>query len=487
MLNAYNEIFTWRLFFMNNPQSFAMRAVARPLALTAMIIGACVAMAFGAAPAALAQPSASTAAKSAQPSEPKTDPKAESQAEPKTNAKGNSKTNAKADPKAPSASTAKPAAPTPTEVSATTPPSLLPIQVGELSSVPAPTIAAKAWITLDVTSGQVISSANADQKVEPASLTKIMTAYLAFVALKEQRLALDQPANVSQVAWKTRGSRMFIEPRKPVTIDELIKGVIIQSGNDASVALAEAISGTESAFVTLMNEEAQRMGMTNTTFMNSNGLPDPQHLTTVRDLATLSRHMITDHPEYFPYYSMREFTYNKIKQPNRNRLLWADPSVDGMKTGHTEGAGYCLVATAKRGDRRVITVLIGSDSMATRAEESLKLLNWSFQNFETIKIFDKSQAAVESRVWQGKTENTKLGVAEPLWITVPRGKAGDVKPVAKRPDPLFAPLVQGQKVGTLSLMLDDKLLRTEPLQVIDAVERAGVVGRWTDAIRLWFR
>ena len=333
----------------------------------------------------------------------------------------------------------------------------------------------------------MISSANADQKVEPASLTKIMTAYLAFVALKEQRLTLDQPANVSQVAWKTRGSRMFIEPRKPVTIDELIKGVIIQSGNDASVALAEAISGTESAFVTLMNEEAQRMGMTNTTFMNSNGLPDPQHLTTVRDLATLSRHMITDHPEYFPYYSMREFTYNKIKQPNRNRLLWADPSVDGMKTGHTEGAGYCLVATAKRGDRRVITVLIGSDSMATRAEESLKLLNWSFQNFETIKIFDKSQAAVESRVWQGKTENTKLGVAEPLWITVPRGKAGDVKPVAKRPDPLFAPLVQGQKVGTLSLMLDDKLLRTEPLQVIDAVDRAGVVGRWTDTIRLWFR
>ena len=301
MLNAYNEIFTWRLFFMNNPQSFAMRAVARPLALTAMIIGACVAMAFGAAPAALAQPSASTAAKSAQPAELKTDPKAESPTEPKTNAKGNSKTNAKAEPKAPSASTAKPAAPTPTEVSATTPPSLSPIQVGELSSVPAPTIAAKAWITLDVTSGQVISSANADQKVEPASLTKIMTAYLAFVALKEQRLTLDQPANVSQVAWKTRGSRMFIEPRKPVTIDELIKGVIIQSGNDASVALAEAISGTESAFVTLMNEEAQRMGMTNTTFMNSNGLPDPQHLTTVRDLATLSRHMITDHPEYFPY------------------------------------------------------------------------------------------------------------------------------------------------------------------------------------------
>jgi D-alanyl-D-alanine carboxypeptidase (penicillin-binding protein 5/6) len=353
--------------------------------------------------------------------------------------------------------------------------------------VPPPAIAAKAWITLDVTSGQVVSSSNADQKIEPASLTKIMTAYLAFTALKEKRLTLDEQANVSQVAWKTRGSRMFIEPRKPVTIDELIKGVIIQSGNDASVALAEAISGTEASFVTLMNEEAQRMGMTNTNFMNAAGLPDPQHVSTVRDLALLSRRMITDHPEYFPYYSVREFTYNKIKQPNRNRLLWADPTVDGMKTGHTEGAGYCLVATAKRGERRVVTVLVGSDSMATRAEESLKLLNWTFQNFETIKIFDKAHAAVESRVWQGKTENTKLGVAEPLWVTVPRGKAGDIKPVAKRPDPLFAPLMQGQKVGTLSLMLEDKLLRTEPLEVLDAVERAGVVGRWSDSIRLWFR
>jgi D-alanyl-D-alanine carboxypeptidase (penicillin-binding protein 5/6) len=338
-----------------------------------------------------------------------------------------------------------------------------------------------------VTSGQVVASSNADQKIEPASLTKIMTAYVAFTALKEERLTLDQQANVSQAAWKTRGSRMFIEPRKPVTIDELIKGVIIQSGNDASVALAEAISGTEDSFVALMNEEAQRFGMTNTKFMNAAGLPDPQHFSTVRDLALLARRMISDHPQYFPYYSLREFTYNKIKQPNRNRLLWADPSVDGMKTGHTDGAGYCLVATAKRGDRRVITVLVGSDSMATRAEESLKLLNWTFQNFETIKIFDKAQAAVEARVWQGKTENTKLGVAEPLWVTVPRGKAGDVKPVAKRPDPLFAPLAQGQKVGTLSLMLEDKLLRTEPLEVIDPVERAGVVGRWSDSIKLWFK
>lgn len=380
-----------------------------------------------------------------------------------------------------------PAAPSTAAVAATAPSVFAPVQVGDLSPVPAPAIAARAWITVDVTSGQIVASSNPDMKIEPASLTKIMTAYVAFTAIKEKRLSLEQQANVSQLAWKTRGSRMFIEPRKPVTVDELLKGVIIQSGNDASVALAEAVSGSEPAFVSVMNEEARRMGMTNTVFVNTTGLPDPQHLTTVRDLATLARRMINDHPTYFPYYSMREFTYNKIKQSNRNRLLWADPSVDGMKTGHTDAAGYCLVATAKRGDRRVITVLVGSDSMATRAEESLKLLNWTFQNFETVKLFDQTHAAVEAQVWQGKVDSTKLGVSEPLWVTVPRGKAGDVKPIAKRPDPLLAPLAKDERVGTLTLMLDDKMLLTRPLLVLDPVERAGIVGRTVDSVRLWFR
>ena len=382
---------------------------------------------------------------------------------------------------------AAPAAPSTAAVAATAPSALVPVQVGDLSAVPVPAIAAKAWITVDVTSGQIVASSNPDMKIEPASLTKIMTAYVAFTAIKEKRLSLEQQANVSQLAWKTRGSRMFIEPRKPVTVDELLKGVIIQSGNDASVALAEAVSGSESAFVSVMNEEARRMGMTNTVFMNTTGLPDPQHLTTVRDLATLARRMINDHPDYFPYYAMREFTYNKIKQSNRNRLLWADPSVDGMKTGHTDAAGYCLVATAKRGDRRVITVLVGSDSMATRAEESLKLLNWTFQNFETVKLFDQTHAAVEAQVWQGKVDSTKLGVSEPLWVTVPRGKVSEVKPIAKRPDPLFAPLAKDERVGTLTLMLDNKMLLTRPLLVLDPVERAGFVGRTVDSVRLWFR
>ncbi len=362
-----------------------------------------------------------------------------------------------------------------------------PVQVGELSAVPVPSVAARAWITLDAVSGQVVASSNPDMKIEPASLTKIMTAYVAFNALKEKRLTLEQDVPVSQTAWKTRGSRMFIEPRKPVTVDELLKGVIIQSGNDASVAIAEAVAGNEAAFASLMNQQAQNMGLANTNFLNATGLPDPQHVTTVRDLAIIARHMILDHPEYFPYYSTREFVYNKIKQTNRNRLLWADPSVDGMKTGHTDAAGYCLVATAKRGDRRVITVLVGSNSASSRAEESLKLLNWTFQNFETVKLFDKNQPAVEARVWEGKTEVAKLGTAQPLWVTVPRGKTGDVKPVAKRPDPLFAPLAQGQKVGTLTLMLDDKILRTVPLEVLDSVERAGFFGRMTDMVRMWFR
>jgi D-alanyl-D-alanine carboxypeptidase (penicillin-binding protein 5/6) len=390
-------------------------------------------------------------------------------------------------PSTPAAAAAAPAAPSAAALAATAPSVLTPVQVGELSTVPAPAIAAKAWITVDVTSGQIVASSNPDMKIEPASLTKIMTAYVAFTAIKEKRLSLEQQVNVSQLAWKTRGSRMFIEPRKPVTVDELLKGVIIQSGNDASVALAEAVSGSESAFVSVMNEEARRMGLTNTVFINTTGLPDPQHLTTVRDLATLARRMINDHPTYFPYYALREFTYNKIKQSNRNRLLWADPSVDGMKTGHTDAAGYCLVATAKRGDRRVITVLVGSDSMATRAEESLKVLNWTFQNFETVKLFDQTHAAVEAQVWQGKVDTTKLGVSEPLWVTVPRGKAGEVKTIAKRPDPLLAPLANNERVGTLTLMLDNKMLLTRPLLVLEPVERAGFVGRTVDSVKLWFR
>ncbi|MBO9353001.1 D-alanyl-D-alanine carboxypeptidase [Bordetella petrii] len=375
---------------------------------------------------------------------------------------------------------AAPAASTAPAPAATTP-------VVELSAVPAPTIAARAWITLDVSSGQVLATANPDMQIEPASLTKIMTAYVVFNALKEKRITLEQQVPVSEHAWRTGGSRMFIEPRKPVTVDELIQGMIVQSGNDASVALAEAVGGSESAFAALMNQEAERLGLAHTHFMNATGLPDPQHLTTVADLAVLSAALINDHPDYYHYYKQKEFTYNKISQPNRNRLLWADPSVDGMKTGHTDAAGYCLVSTALRGDRRVLTVLAGADSEATRAEESLKLLNWSFQNFDTVKLYDKSQPGLEVRVWEGTVETVKLGPPQPVSLTVPRGKSGDIKPVAQRTDPLVAPLTKGQQVGTLQLTLDGKVLRTEPLVVQDDVERAGLFGRLVDMVKRKFQ
>lgn len=360
------------------------------------------------------------------------------------------------------------------------------VAVGDLSAVPAPTIAAKAWITIDVGSGQLLASSNPDMKVEPASLTKIMTAYVVFNALDEKRITLEQQVPVSEHAWRTGGSRMFIEPRKPVTVDELIQGMIVQSGNDASVALAEAVGGSESAFAALMNEQAQRLGMKDTHFMNATGLPDPQHITTARDLATLAAHLVSDHPEYYHYYKQRSYSYYKITQPNRNRLLWADPSVDGMKTGHTDSAGYCLVATALRGDRRVLTVLLGADSESTRAEESLKLLNWSFQNFDTVKLYDKAQPGLDARVWEGKVETVKLGPPNPVVLSVPRGKANDIKPVAQRTDPLVAPLAKGQQVGTLQLTLDNKVLRVEPLVVQEDVERAGFFGRMVDTVKRWF-
>lgn len=358
--------------------------------------------------------------------------------------------------------------------------------LAELSAVPAPTIAARAWVTIDVTSGQVLASSNADMQIEPASLTKIMTAYVVFNALQEKRITLDQQVPISEKAWRTGGSRMFVEPRKPVTVNELIQGVIVQSGNDASVALAEAVGGTEASFATLMNQEAARLGMTATHFKNAAGLPDPQHVTTVADLAKLAVALIDDHPDFFHYYKQKEFTYNKITQPNRNRLLWADPSVDGMKTGHTDAAGYCLVSTALRGDRRILTVVAGADSEATRAEESLKLLNWSFQNFDSVKLYDQSQPGLEARVWEGEVETVKLGPMDPIWVTVPRGKSADIKPVAQRTDPLVAPLTKGQQVGTLALTLDGKVLRTEPLVVQEAVERAGFFGRMVDLVKRQF-
>lgn len=359
--------------------------------------------------------------------------------------------------------------------------------VGDLSPVPPPALTAAAWLTLDMNSNQVIAALNPEQKVEPASLTKLMAAYIVFDALEKGRLTLDQKVHVSEKAWKTEGSRMFIKPNSQVAVGDLLQGFIVQSGNDATVALAEAVAGSENAFVALMNEEAARQGLRDTYYQNASGLPHPEHLTTVRDLATLARNLMTAFPKYMHYYQQKEYTYNGIKQNNRNRLLWTDPTVDGLKTGHTSSAGYCLVSTALRNGRRVLAVVVGAASDAARTENSLKLLNWSFQNFDTVKVFDADKPAVTARVWQGQTETVGLGSVQPTWVTVPRGKATDLKPVANYAQPLLAPLSKGQPVGTVTLTLDDKPLREEPLVVLNNVPEAGFFGRIYDKILLLFQ
>ena len=358
--------------------------------------------------------------------------------------------------------------------------------VGDLAPVPAPVLTAKAWITLDMTSGQVIAAENADERVEPASLTKLMTAYLVFEALESKRLSLEQTVHVSEKAWKIEGSRMFIKPGSQVTVDDLLQGVIVQSGNDATVALAEAVAGSESAFAALMNEEAARQGLKETHFTNASGLPDPAHVTSVRDLAVMAQNLIARFPQYMHYYKQKDYTYNNIKQNNRNRLLWTDETVDGLKTGQTQSAGYCLVATALRDGRRVLTVLVGASSEAARMENSLKLLNWSFQNFDTVKLYDADMSAVTARVWQGEADTVELGTSQPIWVTVPRGQGQQLTPVLRYTQPLLAPLQKGAQVGDLTLSLNGVVLRTESLHALADVPEAGFFGRLYDKVRLMF-
>ncbi|HMM52644.1 MAG TPA: D-alanyl-D-alanine carboxypeptidase family protein [Burkholderiaceae bacterium] len=359
-----------------------------------------------------------------------------------------------------------------------------------LSQVAAPTIAARSWLLLDATSGQVLAAHEPDLKVEPASLTKVMTAYLAFGALKEKRLALDQRPAVSQAAYKAGGSRMFVDPRDPASVEQLLNGMIVQSGNDASIVLAEALAGTEETFAQQMNREAQRLGLRNTRFRNATGLPDPEHYSTARDLATMAARLISDFPEYYPLYSKREYTYNNIRQPNRNRLLAVDPSVDGMKTGHTEAAGYCLIASAHRkqpgldGERRLVSVVIGANSESTRAIESQKLLNYGFQNFDAVRVYAKGQPAGTYQVWKGAVDTIAGGFDSDLVVTVPRGQAEKMKAEVERVQPLVAPIAQGQRIGTLRVKIEDRVLVERPLLALAAVEPAGWFGRTWDGLRM---
>ena len=371
--------------------------------------------------------------------------------------------------------------------------SVLMMTAAVAQTLPPPTIAAKSWLLLDATSGQIIASQDPNARIEPASLTKIMTAYLTFAAVKDKKLDLNQMVNVSTHAWKvdSSSSKMFIDPATPVKVNDLLYGLMVQSGNDAAVALAEAVAGDESAFVVMMNREAQRMGLTSTHFANPHGLPSPENYSTAQDLSVLAKHVIQDYPEFYKIDSVKSFTYNKITQQNRNRLLWLDPTVDGMKTGHTEAAGYCMIASAKRpngtGERRLISVVLGTSSDQVRTQESQKLLNWGFQNFDTVKLYSKGQAIATPEIWKGSKGSVKIGFPNDVLVTVPKGVAGKMKPLLERKDPLVAPLAENSRVGTLKMMVDGKPLLELPVVSLEPVTQASIFGRAWDSIRLWLK
>ncbi len=352
-----------------------------------------------------------------------------------------------------------------------------------------PQVAARAWLLMDTQSGQIVQGLAVDERVEPASLTKLMTAYVVFAAIKEKRIALIQTVPVSERAWKAGGSRMFIEPRKPVTVEELIHGMIIQSGNDACIALAELVAGSEEMFAQLMNKEAQRLGMKNTSFMNSTGLPDPKHFTTARDLATLAATLIRDFPEqYGKYYSMKEYRYNNITQQNRNRLLWLDPNVDGMKTGFTDNAGYCLIASAKRGSRRLLSVVLGTASDSMRAQESQKVLNFGFQFYDSVRLYEKGQTVSTIKVWKGSLSELNAGSLQgDITISVPRGSADRIKAEFVAMEPIVAPVSAGQRVGIVKVTLEGKPIAEYPVVALENIAVAGIFGRTWDSVRLWFK
>ncbi|HEX4509804.1 MAG TPA: D-alanyl-D-alanine carboxypeptidase family protein [Burkholderiaceae bacterium] len=361
--------------------------------------------------------------------------------------------------------------------------------------LPAPEIAARNYLLLDVNAQQVLAEKNADAPVDPASLTKLMTAYIAFQALRDHKLALDQRLPVSTRAWNERkfdGSLMFIDPKMTPTVNELLQGLIVDSGNDAAVALAEGVAGSVDAYVAMMNRQSQAWGMKNTEYKNVTGLTEPGHHGTARDLVVTAEHIITDFPEYFHYYSQRDYRFNNIHQDNRNMLLGRDPSVDGMKTGYTDAAGYCLLASAQRdfpnGKRRLMAIVMGTDSKTARANEAQKLLNWGYTAFDDVRLVEGGKAVATVPVWKGKLAQVGLGSKLPIYVTVPKGEGDRLKTQIERTDPLVAPLVAGQRVGTLKVTTASGApVAQVPLTVLEPVEQAGLFGRAWDALRLWIK
>ena len=396
-----------------------------------------------------------------------------------------------------------------------------------------PEIAAKSYLLLDMTSGQLLAAKDVDSPVEQASLTKLMTAYLVFDALKSKKVTLQQTFGVSERAWKMPGSRMFIDPKMKVPVEDLIKGMIVQSGNDATVALAEGVGGTHERFVQLMNEQAKALGMKATQYKNPEGLTEAGHTTTARDLGLLATRLMQDFPQYVHYYALKKYRYEgtpAANDSNRNLLLFRDPTVDGLKTGHTDAAGYCLIATARRevaglgavslppvapagtsaapaapasgpavagsaaapassvtGSRRLLSVVLGAASENARANESQKLLNWGYTAFEAVKLFDAGQAVVSPQVWKGAEKVVKLGRTQAIIVTVPSGSASKLKTEVTRSEPLVAPFAKGQQIGTLRVMAGDQVVSQVPLVALEAVEQAGILGRAWDSIRLWIK
>jgi len=356
-------------------------------------------------------------------------------------------------------------------------------------------IAARSYLLVDVTANQVLAGKDVDTPVEPASLTKLMTAYLVFDAIKSRKLTLAQALPVSDRAWKMPGSRMFIDPKMQVPVEDLIKGMIVQSGNDATVALAEGVGGSVERFVQLMNDQARALGMKATRYANPEGLTAPGHVTTARDLSILATRLMHDFPEFVGYYAIKKYRYPgtpAANDTNRNLLLLRDPSVDGLKTGHTDAAGYCLVATARRelphiGTRRLLSIVLGAANENARANESQKLLNWGYTAYEVVKLFDANHAVVTPEVWKGTAPRAKLGRPEPILVAVPTGSASRIKTQVARPEPLVAPLARGQAIATLKISLGEQPLMDQPLVVLEPVAQAGFMGRAWDAIRLWIR
>lgn len=357
-----------------------------------------------------------------------------------------------------------------------------------------PELAARSYLLLDMTANRVLTEYDADKPNDPASLTKLMTAYVVFGALRDKKLTLEQTLPVSKRAWDERKgdpSLMFIDTLMTPKVEELLKGMIVQSGNDASVALAEGVAGSTEQFVAMMNRQVQAWGLKNTEFKNVTGMTEPGHKSSARDLSVIASHLIRDFPEYYSYYSQKDFTFNKIRQENRNLLLRRDPTVDGMKTGYTDAAGYCLVTSAQRdfpnGKRRLLSVVMGTASKEARANESQKLLNWGYTAFDAVKLFEAGQPVLSPVVWKGKTPVLKLGSFQPLVVSVPAGTAAQIKTQVARPDPLVAPFSKGQSVGSLKVLRGDQPLFEVPLVALESVEQAGVLGRAWDALRLWIK